>query len=199
MRKFCKASLFINGVKKIGQMAGSGYIRTLKDLAMLRVSDSTLFCILLSTDFPCLSKGNVFLLLAVTMETPPSTSTMMLCWICLVPVRLSPRPSRSIRFGDVSEANGRGKPRQKKKKTTHAFVLFFKMADFTGLYILRCCNKTSPGDITISFVLLRDYFNSLNFYKNDELYRNQIGRSGEQVKKENELIHRRAITFSTKP
>ena len=40
--------------------------------------------------------------------------------------------------------------------------------------------------IFISFVLLRDYFNSLNFYKNDELFRNQIGRSGVQVKKENE-------------
>ena len=38
----------------------------------------------------------------------------------------------------------------------------------------------------ISFVLLRDYFNSLNFYKNAELSRNQIGRSGVQVKKENE-------------
>ena len=38
----------------------------------------------------------------------------------------------------------------------------------------------------ISFVLLRDYFNSLNFYKNGELFRNQIGRSGVQVKKENE-------------
>ena len=40
--------------------------------------------------------------------------------------------------------------------------------------------------IFISFVLLRDYFNSLNFYKNGELSRNQIGRSGVQVKKENE-------------
>ena len=38
--------------------------------------------------------------------------------------------------------------------------------------------------IFISFVLLRDYFNSLN--KNGELSRNQIGRSGVQVKKENE-------------
>ena len=34
--------------------------------------------------------------------------------------------------------------------------------------------------------ILRDYFNSLNFYKNGELSRNQIGRSGVQVKKENE-------------
>ena len=40
--------------------------------------------------------------------------------------------------------------------------------------------------IFISFVLLRDYFNSLNFYKNGELSRNQIGRSGVEVKKENE-------------
>ena len=35
-------------------------------------------------------------------------------------------------------------------------------------------------------MLLRDYFNSLNFYKNGELSSNQIGRSGAQVKKENE-------------
>ena len=40
--------------------------------------------------------------------------------------------------------------------------------------------------IFISFVLLRDYFNSLNFYKTGELSRNQICRSGVQVKKENE-------------
>ena len=37
-------------------------------------------------------------------------------------------------------------------------------------------------DIFISYVLLRDYFNSLNFYKNGELSSNQIGRSGVQVK-----------------
>ena len=35
----------------------------------------------------------------------------------------------------------------------------------------------------ISFALLRDYFNSLNFYKNGELSRNQIDRSGVQVRK----------------
>ena len=40
--------------------------------------------------------------------------------------------------------------------------------------------------IFFSFVLLRDYFNSLSFYKTGELSRNQIGRSGVQVKKENE-------------
>ena len=43
--------------------------------------------------------------------------------MCLVPLRLSPRPSRSIRFGDVSEANGRES--LDKKQTVHAFVLFF--------------------------------------------------------------------------
>ena len=37
--------------------------------------------------------------------------------------------------------------------------------------------------IFISFVLLRDYFNSLNFHKKGELSRNQIGRSGVQVRK----------------
>ena len=35
-------------------------------------------------------------------------------------------------------------------------------------------------------VLLRDYFNFFILYKNDELPRNQIGRNGVQVKKENE-------------
>ena len=100
----------------------------------------------------------------------------MVCVVlCLVPVRLSPRPSRSIRFGDASEANGPGKPR--KKQTAHAFVLFFKMADFTGLYkVLQTAadlssdNGNGNENVTwkynfISFVLLRDYFNSLNFYK----------------------------------
>ena len=38
----------------------------------------------------------------------------------------------------------------------------------------------------ISCVLLRDYFNSLNLKRNGELFRNQIGRSSVQVKKENE-------------
>ena len=50
--------------------------------------------------------------------------------------------------------------------------------------------------IFISFVLLRDYFNSLNFYRNGELSRNQIGRSGVQVKKENEKF---TVVFSRSP
>ena len=44
----------------------------------------------------------------------------------------SPRSPLSIRFGNVSDANGRANLRQ--KQTAHAFVLFFKMADYTGLY-----------------------------------------------------------------
>ena len=46
--------------------------------------------------------------------------------------------------------------------------------------------KRHPKIYLYSFVLLRDYLNSLNFYKNGELSRNQIDRSGVQVKKENE-------------
>ena len=38
----------------------------------------------------------------------------------------------------------------------------------------------------ISFVLLRHYFKSFNFYRNGELPRNKSGRSGVEVKKENE-------------
>ena len=44
--------------------------------------------------------------------------------------------------------------------------------------------KRNPKMCLYSFVLLRDYFNSLNFYKNGQLSRNQIGRSGVQFKKE---------------
>ena len=42
--------------------------------------------------------------------------------------------------------------------------------------VTRKCN-------VISFVLLRHSFNSFNFYRNGELPRNQIGRSGVQVKR----------------
>ena len=37
-----------------------------------------------------------------------------------------------------------------------------------------------------SFVLLHNYFNSLDFYKNGKLSKNQIGRSSVRFKKENE-------------
>ena len=48
-------------------------------------------------------------------------------------------------------------------------------------------NKTSPKKYNfISFVLLQNYLNSLNFCRNGKLSRNQIGRSRVQVKKENE-------------
>ena len=45
----------------------------------------------------------------------------------------------------------------------------------------NCNENITRKCIFISFVLLRDYFNSLNFYKNGKLSRNQIGRSGVQV------------------
>ena len=50
---------------------------------------------------------------------------------CLVPVRLSPRPSRSIDFGDVSRTNDLEQPRQ--KQNAHAPTLHFKMADIQML------------------------------------------------------------------
>ena len=46
-------------------------------------------------------------------------------------------------------------------------------------------NVTSKYNF-ISFVLLRDYFNLINFYRNGELSMNQISRSGVQIKKESE-------------
>ena len=48
-------------------------------------------------------------------------------------------------------------------------------------FLLRQCGPQA-------FVLLRDYFNSFIFYRNGELPRNQITRSGVQVKKENEKL-----------
>ena len=46
------------------------------------------------------------------------------------------------------------------------------------------------------FVLLRDYFNPFIFYRNCESQSNQIGRSGVQVKKENEKF---AVVCSRSP
>ena len=40
-------------------------------------------------------------------QTQPQLNTGTLPQACLVPVRRFPSPSRSIHFGDVSEANGR--------------------------------------------------------------------------------------------
>ena len=57
---------------------------------------------------------------------------------------------------------------------------------------LRMQNGNANENVTgkynfFSFVLLRDYFDSFKLYTNrDKLPRNQIGRSGVQVKKENE-------------
>ena len=48
----------------------------------------------------------------------------------------------------------------------------------------------------ISFVLLHDYFHSFNFYRNGEIPRNQIGRSGVRVNNANEKF---AVVFSRSP
>ena len=81
-------------------------------------------------------------------------------------------------------------------------AMFFKCNTQSQYFASTCVRRTLKGSLSnndgngnenvtrkyifISFVLLRDYFNSLNFYKNGELSRNQIGRSGVQVKKENQ-------------
>ena len=67
---------------------------------------------------------------------------------CLVPVRLSPRPSRSIRFGDVAEANIRGKRRHKKNARVPVLSVSewrLKMADFPGVYKLATVGKTAAN------------------------------------------------------
>ena len=71
---------------------------------------------------------------------------------------------------------------------------FFSLLTFNSLPLN--CNKMRDGNAIdnvtlkyvtfISFVLLPNYFNSFNFYTNDELHRSQIGWSGVQVKKEDE-------------
>ena len=60
---------------------------------------------------------------------------------CLVPVRRFPSPSRSIRLGDVFEANGRETPRQ--KQNAHACVTFWnsKMT-----LMLWAASKQAAGD-----------------------------------------------------
>ena len=51
----------------------------------------------------------------------------------------------------------------------------------------------------ILFVQLRDYFNSLNLWKNNELTSNLISRGGVRVNKENETFPVVCFTFSAKP
>ena len=74
---------------------------------------------------------------------------------------------------------------------THSYLQTINQLINHSLGRLSSRNGNGNKNITwkyhfISFVLLRDYFNSSNFYRNGELSRNQIGRSGVQVKKENE-------------
>ena len=66
--------------------------------------------------------------MATYWPPPPALSSIMLSekgsvGNCLVPVWRFLSPSRSIRFGDVSEANGRETPRQKQNE--HACVAFW--------------------------------------------------------------------------
>ena len=70
-------------------------------------------------------------------------------------------------------------------------LFLFLLIFFQVMNIRELRNDDDNENVTwkynfISFVLFRDYSNSLNFYRNGELSRNQIGRSGVQVKKENE-------------
>ena len=51
--------------------------------------------------------NNLPVILYETMSWLPTQTGNLLSRPFLVPVRRFPRPSRSIRFGDVSEANGR--------------------------------------------------------------------------------------------
>ena len=57
--------------------------------------------------------------------------------------------------------------------------------------------KTSLENVTfISFVLIDDYLNSFNFFKNGKQPRNQTDRSGVRVNKENEKF---AVVCSRSP
>ena len=52
-------------------------------------------------------KGYIFVLICLIHKA----QSKFWIFICLVPVPLSPRPSRSIDFGDVSKTNGPEQPR----------------------------------------------------------------------------------------
>ena len=79
------------------------------------------------------------------------------------------------------------------KYVSYIYIYLFILHGYITNSIGSLSNDDGNGNenvtrkyIFILFVLLRDNFNSLNFYKNGELSRNQIGRSGVQVKEENE-------------
>ena len=70
----CKVIITFKSLKNIAQ----SYVRILKYLAVFKECDRTLFCIFLSVFLPGLSLISVFILLAVFIDAPPNTSTMIL-------------------------------------------------------------------------------------------------------------------------
>ena len=76
-----------------------------------------------------------------------------------------------------------------------------RLASLAKTRLLSCDDGNANGNASrkyyfISFVLLRDHFNSFNFYTNGELPRKQIGRGDARVKKENEKF---TVVWSRSP
>ena len=63
---------------------------------------------------------------------------------------------------------------------TKSIASWFRVKSLRNLssYDGNVRRQRTPENMPISFVLLRDYFNLFNFYRNGELSRNQISRSG---------------------
>ena len=78
--------------------------------------------------YPTLRLGPLASIILLKRTVSPSNTLRL----CLAPVRLSPRPSRSIDFGDVSQTNGPEWTRQ--KQSTHAFGSADVLAKLQGLY-----------------------------------------------------------------
>lgn len=66
------------------------------------------------------------------------------------------RPTQSIRFGDLGEANGRGKPRQ--KHDARALVLLSKWRTFLGF--MKCCKKATIKTLRLIFALTCELISS---------------------------------------
>ena len=65
------------------------------------------------------------------------------------------------------------------------YAIFQEGGTFLNVFVdvVSTATPTKTSLNFILFVLLRDYFNSFNFYRNGELPGNQTGRSGVQVLK----------------
>ena len=84
------------------------------------------------------------------------------CQCCLVPVRRFPSLSRSIRFSDVSETNGRGTSRQ--KQNAHACVAFWDSKMYVNVVSNRRVFFNNPCGH------LRDRILPTGFEKSSECY-----------------------------